>query len=43
MSSDSVVAVTKVAEKGDIQDGAFQQGTQLQVTKLNSPIHRISG
>lgn len=42
-NSGPVVSVTKIAEEGDVNDWNFQQETQLLLTKLNTPMMRLSG
>lgn len=43
LDTDSVVAVTKMAEEGDISDWVYQQETQLLITKLNTPLLKVTG
>ncbi|XP_074602798.1 gustatory receptor 28b isoform X2 [Brevipalpus obovatus] len=43
VDSDAVVALTKIAEEGDIKDWVFQQEVQLLLTKLNTPMLKITG
>ncbi len=42
-NSAPVLSVTKIAENGDISDWNFQQEIQLLLTKLNTPIMKITG
>ncbi|RWS16250.1 hypothetical protein B4U79_07613 [Dinothrombium tinctorium] len=41
--TEPIVAVTKMAENGDITDWAFQQESQLLLTKLNTRMLRLTG
>jgi hypothetical protein len=42
-NSAPVLSVTKIAENGDINDWNFQQEIQLLLTKLSTPIMKITG
>lgn len=41
--SSPVVSVTKIAEEGQINDWSFQQETQLLLSKLNTPMMKLTG
>lgn len=42
-NSEPIISLIKIAEYGDIEDWVFQQETQLLITKINTPMLKLSG
>lgn len=42
-NSAPIISCIKIAEQGDIDDWTFQQESQLLITKVNTPMLKLSG